>query len=281
MVRRSLAPALILMVAAASGCKTTQPTLAPAQDAQIEFLSVATTVSLYEVWDTQLVTVTSASDGTSVQTVQDLGLWCDVSASSAQQTRQDAKYPFRFAVEIERIPAGTANVERLTADSYRSNYASLTAYDDSSPETPSKHAVDWNQELSVPGANPAVYLSLKNGRRISTASRDFIETLKIASGTATSYGSVCPIGGTSSARNLGDPAVAGSPSTFGVQVNAGDVITVKARSDPNPGASALFIGTTTPSFGSRASLAGKNVTLVGRSSSAQPSEGISYSFTAR
>jgi hypothetical protein len=284
MVRRSLVPALILVLAAASGCETTQPTLAPQQGAVIEFTSTAGLVPLYEVWDAQLVTVTTSEGQAPVQTVRDLGLWCDISADSEHQSRQDAKYPFRFSVEIERIPAGTSQVEKLSDASYATAYGSLTTYDEKAPETPSTHLVEWTQDRSDPSTpNITVILSFKNGRRISTASRDFIEKVKIASGTPTSYGSRCPFGGATSAKNLGDPNVAGGSPSFGFQVNTGDVILVKARKDTNPSSTVLYSGGTMPSFGSLVYMSGKDITstLVGKSGSSQPSEGISFSFTAR
>jgi hypothetical protein len=290
MARRASGPALILALAVASGCKTTQPASAPAQNAQITFESkVSTSVALYEVWDAQKVSVTTFPDQEGrppEQTVQDLGLWCDMSPNSGQRSRPDVSYPMRFSVEIDRIPAGSSQIVQLTADQYVNGLASVTDYDDSPPETPSSHQVDWSQDLtSLPGTplHTTVILTLRNGRRISTASRDFIEHVKIAPGTSTSFGSACPFGGTSSSRQLGDPGVAGVASFFGVQVNSGDTIVVKARKDTNPGASALFLGVVAPTFGSRVFLEGRDIssTLVGKASSSQPSEGISYAFTAR
>jgi hypothetical protein len=284
MVRRSLVPALMLMLAAASGCQTTQPTLAPQQGALIEFTSSASLVPLYEVWNAQLVTVTTSDSQEPVQTVQDLGMWCDISAEPAHQTRQDAKYPFRFSVEIDRIPAGTSNVEKLTDASYAASYGSITAYDESPSETPDTHPVEWTQDRSDP-STPAVtvILSFKNGRRISTASRDFIQSVKIASGSSTSYGSRCPFGGAASARNFGDPSVAGSFPSFGLDVNTGDVVVVKARKDTNPSSSVLYTGSTMPSFGSLVYVSGKDITssVVGKPGSSLPSEGVSFSFTVR
>jgi len=77
--------------------------------------------------------------------------------------------------------------------------------------------------------------------------------------------------------------VAGSPSSFGFELNAGDTVIVKARKDTNPAATALFTNAP-PTFGSQIYLEGKDVSssLVGNTFSPQNSQdGISYSFTLR
>jgi hypothetical protein len=287
MARRALGSVAILLVAAALGCSTTQPTAKPAQSAQVTFQANAPRVLLYEVWDATLVTVTSYPDNPGRppdQVVADLGLWCDVAASADLQQRLSATYPFRFSVEIEVIRAGTSTIERISGASYASSYGSVTAYDETPAATTTTHLKEWSRDLSDDSTpDVKVTLTLKNGRRISTASRDFIEKIKIPSNTSTSYGSQCPYGGPTSAAILGDPGVAGSPSSFGFELNAGDTVIVKARKDTNPAATALFTNAP-PTFGSQIYLEGKDVSssLVGNTFSPQNSQdGISYSFTLR
>ena len=282
MVRRVLGSVAILLVAVALGCSTTQPTAKAAQSGQVTFQANAPRVLLFEVWDASLVTVTSHPDRPPDQTVVDLGLWCDINTDFP--TRDSAVYPFLFSVEVDLIRSGSSTIERLSETTYSSSYGSVTAYDDTAPASPTTHPADWVQDLSDPNIpSVSVVLSLENGRRISTASRDFVEKIKIASGTSLSYGSQCPYGGPSSIVQIGEPSVAGSPVSFPIELNAGDTVIVKARKDTNPVATSLFTNAP-PTFGSRIYLEGKDVSnsLVGNTSSPQTSQdGISYSFTLR
>ncbi len=287
MARRVLALVVILLVAGALGCSTTQPTAKSAQNAQVTFQANAPRVLLFEVWDASLVTVTSYPNQPGRppdQTVASLGLWCDVASSADLQQRLSATYPFRYSVEVDVIRAGTSTIERVSNATYASSYGSVTAADASAPETPTTHAVDWTLDISSDTTtNTTVYLSLKNGRRISTASLDFIEKIKIGAGSSTSYGSKCPYGGASSAVQLGPEIVAGSAGAFPVSLNAGDTVIVKARKDTNPAVTAIFTNAA-PTFGSRMYVEGRDVSssLVGDTSSPQGSQdGISYSFTLR
>ncbi len=284
MARRVLASAFLALVALALGCSTTQPTAKPAQNAQVTFQSTAPTALLFEVWDASLETVTTfppPSDRPPETTVQDLGLWCDIATDSSLQTRPSPVYPFRFSVEIDRIRAGTSVIERLSDATFMSTYGSVTAYDDSPPGAPTTNPVSWSRLISQdPETNTTVTLSLAHGRRISTASRDFIEKIKVAPGV---YGSKCPYGGPASAAQLGNPGVAGNADFFPVQLNAGDTLIVKARKDTNPSASALFTNGN-PTFGSRLLVEGRDAgpSLVGNAFSPVGSQdGISYAFTLR
>jgi hypothetical protein len=281
MVRRLVGTALLLPLAAAMGCDTTQPTAKSAKPAQVYFRSVADAVPLFEVWDASKVTVKTYPDQPGRppdQTVENLGLWCDINTNLAQ--KQSANYPLRFSVSIERIRAGTSTPEPLTDVQYADALGSVTPYDDAAPETPATHggAINWSIDLSNPSEpNTTVVVSLKNGRRISAASRDYIEKEKVPSGT---YGSLCP--SPTAARQLGNAGVAGSPGFFAIDVNAGDTIVVKARKDDNPLTTALFLQGTT--FESQFYLEGRNVStsLTGNTFSPKDSQdGISYAFTLR
>jgi hypothetical protein len=272
MARRVVGTALLLLLAAAMGCDTTQPTAKSAKPAQVYFKSVATTVPLYEVWDASKITVTGQS-----QTVEDLGLWCAVNPAFAEKSSPN--YPLRFSVEIERIPAGSSTPELLTAAQYGASYGSVTPYDDATPDTSN---LMWPVEFVKDLTNPAdpgttILLSLKNGRRISTASKDYLEKDKIPSGR---YDSVCP--SPTEAKQLGTPGVAGSASYFSLDVNAGDTIVVRARKDVNPLTTALFSGGTT--FESLFYLEGRDVSnsITGnRFSPSASQDGVSYAFTLR
>ncbi len=284
MVRKGLGiSVLTLLTLVAVGCKTTQPAVGGAQNAQISFQSSAAQVALYEIWNIERVTVTRYPDDPGrepLQTALDLGVWCDQAIDPDDRTSQSVRYPFRFSVEIDRIPAGTADIERLTDASFAAAFSSITAYDDTAPVTPSSHPVDWSRDVSDPATpNVTVMLSFSRGRRVSTASLDFLGSLKLQAGAASSYGSICPVGG---AQDFGEAGVAGSASFFGMEVLAGDTIVVKACKDRAPSSSVLF-GDTQPSFRSVAFLDGRDISnaVLGTIESPQQSqEEISYSFTA-
>jgi hypothetical protein len=271
--------ALLLLLAGAPGCDTTQPTAKAAKPAQIYFKSVADAAPLFEVWDATKVTVKSYPEQPGRpddQSVEDLGLWCDVHPTATQ--RSSPNYPLRFSVEIEKIPAGSSTPELLTEAVYGDSFGSVTPYDDSPPEAPVTHPVDWSVDLTDPTVpNTTVVLSLSGGRRISAASRDYVEKNKVPSGT---YGSVCP--SPTQARNLGDPGVAGSASFFAVEVNAGDTIVVRARKDDNPLTTALYSGLL--EYQSLFYLEGRDAStsVIGNMSSPKTSQdGVSYAFTLR
>lgn len=283
MVRRLVGTALLLPLAAAMGCETTQPTAKSATPAQVYFRSVADAVPLYEVWDASMVTVRTYPDQPGRppdQTVENLGLWCDLNNEipNPKLTRPSANYPLRFSVQIERIRAGSSAPELITEASYGESYASVTPFDDAAPEVPASHPVDWSVDLSDPSTpNTTVVLSLKNGRRISAASRDYVEKEKVPAGT---HGSVCP--SPTTAQQLPLPGVAGSPGFFAIDVNAGDTIVVKSRKDDNPLRTALFLQGTT--FESQFWLEGRNISTSVTGNTFSPSasqDGISYAFTLR
>lgn len=295
-MRRRLGGALfaIALLAATCGCDTNQPAQGSAANAQVYFSGNVSSVAVYDVWDAKLVTLTyylSTPTAPPSAASLSLGLWCDVPATVAEQSRIPIGYPFRYQVTIEKIPAGSPTPILLSDAVYEDDaaLANITEYD----ATPLVPLGDHNGILvsdtvsTTLGTRTVVLVELTNGRRVSTASREFLIYPKIAQAAVPSYGSKCPIGGfgnASSANAFPQAAVAGSSPSFGVELATGDTIVVRAKKDESPMTWVLYNSQSPPAFSSTLFVDGRDVsrTVLGRTDSgALTDEAIAYSYTQR
>lgn len=237
-----------------AGCDTEQPLQSGGQNLKIGFRSEAA-MSVYNVWDTQ---VDIDGDG-----VTDRVLWCE--APVGPPTRP-VDYPLNYSVSVELIPGGLPYPRRLSPAAAAEGFPSLTPYDEAVPGP----AFPENKTV-VAGSTT---LQLTGGREITVANRDFIETPKIV---APDLGSICPF---APALDLGESNFAGRPAEFGVLMQRGDTVVVRARMFGNPG-DRLQTASPPRLFGVM-TLNGRAVTPAGSTSTTtDPGAGVTFSFTYR
>ena len=290
-MRRTLGGAwlAIPLLAGSLGCDTNQPVQGSTKNAEVQFETSVGLVAVYDVWDATKVTTTFYPDRDPVALYQALGLWCDVPATIAEQTRGPVSYPLRYQVTVEKIPAGSSTPILLTDPLYMdaSSLASVTRYDETPLQPLGNHAGSVVSDTTVSGIRTLTTVELTNGRRVSTASREFLVYPKISMTDALNYGSKCPFAGfgnATSATAFADPAVAGSSPTFGVELATGDTVVVRAAKDQFPLSWVLYASATGPNFRSSLFVDGTDVTttVLGRTMSAvETDEGIAYSYTQR
>lgn len=235
------------LAVAGVACDTTQPLQLSEQVATVG-LGAQASVDLYDVYDRLVDT-----DGDNKPDVRSGEAECRQVLDGTTPVTSSRAVPWRVSVDIRVIRAGSTEPETLVTFDRFDPFASVLAYDT---------AVEPSPPLAP---RPPIFFS--NGRRVSVASRDYLENCAGQRGL------------------LPDPNLAGFPLPLEVKLSKGDTIIVQARKQPDS-----RLGESPPRFSVRSQpvltgsivIAGRTVTLAGDPGSSPDSgAGVSFSYTVR
>lgn len=254
---------LMSLLLAGISCDSDQPLTAGEQNFSVAVQAVAA-ADIYHVWDVQL---DSDGDGTPDTPAAEPSLCIGPLGLDT-----GVVVPWRFSAELAVVRAGTTTKE-IVATSLDPNadtpYSSVTPYD--------TRILNTLANFTNPNRPGEFFV---NGRRITTANRDFLVAVgSQARSTALGVGNnVCP---NLTNPNLPDPNVLGQSPTFELALSAGDTVTFKARKQRIGSAGVLNRArATAPSLSAFTFVEGLEVNQVGSASSGtEDGGGFAFSFT--
>ncbi len=242
-VLRASSCALALVGAA---CDTTQPLQLSEQAVEV-VLGAQASVDIYDVYDRLVDT-----NGDNLPDVRSGQAECRQVFVGASPLTASRTVPWRVSVDIRVVRAGSTEPQTLLTFDPFDPFASVLSY-------------DTTIESAAP-APPTPPIFFSNGRRVSVASRDYLENC-------------------AGQLDLPDPNLGGFPLPFEVTLSKGDTIIVQARKQPDNQHGQLppqFSVRSQPVLTGSIVIEGRTVTLAGTAASTMDSgSGVSFSYTVR